>query len=89
MPQSVPSALGLACAADSQFEKGVLRNANRGGENVHSGCIIGAILGAQAGLNGLPARLVDGLKDSSAIRAEIDAFVAAISGVKAAAPSPE
>ena len=79
----MPSALGLACAADSQFEKGVLRNANRGGENVHSGCIIGALLGAQCGFAGLPARLVDGLKDSEAIREEIAAFVEAVASCSA------
>ena len=73
----MPSALGLSCAADTQFEKGVLRNANRGGENVHSGCVIGALLGAQSGAAGLPPRLVDGLKDSAALKQEIDAFVTA------------
>lgn len=80
----MPSALGLACAADSQFEKGVLRNANRGGENVHSGCIIGALLGAQCGLAGLPTRLIDGLKDGPAIKAEIEAFVEAVASGTAA-----
>ena len=74
----MPSAFGLACAADTQFEKGVLRNANRGGENVHSGCVIGAILGAQCGYSNLPAHLVAGLKDSTALREEINAFVAAV-----------
>lgn len=82
----MPSALGLACAADSQFEKGVLRNANRGGENVHSGCVVGALLGAQAGMSGLPPKLIDGLKDSEAIRTEVDAFVAAVCGQAVQAP---
>ena len=56
----------------------MLRNANRGGENVHSGCVVGALLGAQCGYSGLPPRLVEGLKDSAALREEIDAFVAAV-----------
>ena len=80
----MPSALGLACAADSQFEKGVLRNANRGGENVHSGCVLGALLGAQSGYSGLPARLVEGLKDTDAIRLEVDGFVDAVAAAAAA-----
>jgi len=78
LPSSVPSALGLSVANDGQFEQAVLENANRGGENVHSGCVIGAALGAQAGLSGLPAGLVDGLHDSAQLRREIDAFVAAV-----------
>ena len=36
-----------------------------------------ALVGAAAGESGIPARLIDGLADSAAIRAEIDAFVAA------------
>lgn len=78
MPSAVPSALGLACAHDGMFERAVLANANRGGENVHSGCVIGAALGAQSGMSALPERLIEGLHHSIELRREIDAFVAAV-----------
>jgi len=86
----VPSALGLACAhsapagseaaydASELFESGVLANANRGGENVHAGCVIGAALGAYVGMANIPPKFVDGLHDADEIRREIDAFVEAV-----------
>lgn len=72
----MPSAYGLACAADTDFEAGVLFNANRGGENVHSGSVIGALLGAASGMSSLPPHLIDGLKHADAIRKEVDGFTA-------------
>jgi len=56
-----------------------LANANCGGENVHRGIVLGALLGAEAGENGIPEHLKKGLKDYSAISEEIEAFKAAIS----------
>lgn len=56
----------------------MLANANCGGENVHRGCVLGAILGAYHGEKGIPAHLKDGLHDSGIIRKEIEAFKAEI-----------
>lgn len=66
-----------ACVA---FRRGVLANANRGGENVATGALIGALLGAECGFSGLPKEFVDGLAKSqhSQLLREIDQFVASI-----------
>ena len=56
----------------------LLANANVGGENVHRGAIIGAILGARDGDEQLQQELKDGLYDKKAIAKEIDAFVESI-----------
>jgi len=58
--------------------KALLVNANVGGENVHKGSILGAVLGARAGYDALPSRLVDGLYSKGELEQEIDAFVSAV-----------
>jgi len=65
-------------AGDEDLEQILLANANIGGENVHRGAVLGALLGASAGRTGIPDHLVYGLKDAAAIEKEIDAFVAVI-----------
>ena len=60
---------------------GLLANANVGGENVHRGSVLGAVLGARAGVENMPAKLFDGLHDKDAIASEIDAFVEAVLGL--------
>lgn len=59
------------------FRRGVLANANRGGENVATGAVIGALLGAEAGYSGLPRELLAGLAThhQEQIHQEIDEFV--------------
>jgi len=58
--------------------KALLANANIGGENVHRGAILGAILGARAGDEQLPSDMKEGLYDKNLLRKEIDAFVESI-----------
>jgi len=53
---------------------GLLANANCGGENVHRGCVLGALLGAQAGEKAIPEKLKSGLYHSAEIAKEIEAF---------------
>ncbi len=63
---------GLACW------KALLANANVGGENVHRGSLLGAVLGARVGdENGssLPVELKEGLHHKEEIGREIDSFV--------------
>jgi len=62
---------------DGGFEAGVLANANRGGENVATGAMIGALLGAACGYEKLPAHLVDALAQGQKeqLLREIDQFV--------------
>jgi len=56
----------------------VLANANRGGENVHSGIVIGALLGAAHGAKDIPQALKEGLSDYTKIQSEINDFVSAV-----------
>jgi len=65
---------------DGGFEAAVLANANRGGENVATGALIGALMGAATGFNGLPSKLVEGLAvaQHEQLHAEIEQFVAAV-----------
>jgi len=58
--------------------KALLANANVGGENVHRGSILGAVLGARAGYDSLPSNLVDGLYAKTEIEHEIKSFVDAV-----------
>jgi len=60
------------------FTAAVLANANRGGENVHSGIVIGALLGAAQGASGISEGLKKGLFDYPTISKEIEMFVAAV-----------
>mmetsp|Transcript_47815 Transcript_47815/g.95806 ORF Transcript_47815/g.95806 Transcript_47815/m.95806 type:complete len:89 (+) Transcript_47815:453-719(+) len=77
-----------ASASDAQvstkFEQALLANANRGGENVAVGALIGAVLGAAAGYSRIPPHLIDGLARSQrpALDHEIDAFAQASPFVK-------
>lgn len=68
----------------TDFERGLLANANTGGENVHRGIVLGALLGAQAGESGIPDHLKKGLKDYAKIHEEIEAFKKAVSRADAA-----
>jgi len=56
----------------------VLANANRGGENVHSGIIIGALIGAAHGASQIDLPLKEGLKNHQQIETQIQEFVAAV-----------
>ena len=62
----------------SDVWQGLLANANVGGENVHRGSILGAVLGARAGVGELPPKLISGLHDSEDLKKEIDDFVEAV-----------
>ena len=54
---------------------GLLANANVGGENVHRGSVIGAVLGARAGMENMPSQLRDGLYHHQELEKEINDFV--------------
>jgi ADP-ribosyl-[dinitrogen reductase] hydrolase len=56
----------------------LLANANVGGENVHRGSVMGAILGARASDSNLPSQLKEGLYHHQDIAQEIDDFVRAV-----------
>ena len=45
-----------------QPEQGLIVNTNLGGDNVHRGAVLGALLGAADGLEGFPQRWITGLR---------------------------
>jgi len=56
----------------------LLVNANTGGENVHRGSCLGAVLGATSDEPELNPRLIEGLYDRAQLEREIDDFVDAV-----------
>lgn len=68
----------MAFRYGGDLHKAVLANANRGGENVHSGIVMGAAIGAATGASQIPADLKEGLSDSAKIKDEIQRFTDAI-----------
>lgn len=61
------------------FDRAVIANAMRGGENVATGALMGAILGGAAGFSKLPRHLVEGLAPSqkAQLEQEVQAYLAA------------
>lgn len=62
------------------FLKAVCANANRGGENVGSGALLGALWGAEVGFSNLPPSLINNLAVSQRkeLDAQVDAFIQSI-----------
>mmetsp|Transcript_32437 Transcript_32437/g.52909 ORF Transcript_32437/g.52909 Transcript_32437/m.52909 type:complete len:92 (-) Transcript_32437:37-312(-) len=58
--------------------KALISNANVGGENVHRGAVLGAVLGARVGDENLPQELKSGLYERELLEKEIDSFVDAV-----------
>jgi ADP-ribosylglycohydrolase len=56
----------------------LLQNANTGGENVHRGSCLGAVLGAASRESNLDPQLVQNLHDRERLQQEIDQFVSAV-----------
>ncbi len=61
----LPAAYYLAARFPDDFEQAVLHAINGGGQNQARAILTGALVGAQAGLSGIPRRLLDGLEDSA------------------------
>jgi ADP-ribosylglycohydrolase len=60
--ESVPSVLYLALKYHDRPEQGLVANTNLGGDNVHRGAVLGALLGAENGLEAFPVRWIKGLR---------------------------
>lgn len=65
---------------DLGVEEALLASTNAGGENVHRGCVLGALVGAAYGYRGIPSHLLDGLVAKGAIRRDIEKFLGAFTG---------
>ncbi|KAL7539316.1 hypothetical protein ACHAXR_009177 [Thalassiosira sp. AJA248-18] len=83
LSQSLPPTLDMLCKYTKQIDgdglwKALIANANIGGENVHRGAVLGAILGARVGDEQVPKVLKSGLHDRELLEEEIDLFVNAV-----------
>ncbi|MBG0775891.1 MAG: ADP-ribosylglycohydrolase family protein [Desulfovibrionaceae bacterium] len=58
----LPAAYYLAARFRDDFEAAVLHSVNGGGQNQARTILTGALVGAQVGLTGIPARFIDGLE---------------------------
>ncbi|MBT3596349.1 MAG: ADP-ribosylglycohydrolase family protein, partial [Verrucomicrobia bacterium] len=52
--KAFPASLYLAWKYAGRFKDGIIANTNIGGDNCHRGAVIGALLGADCGLKGIP-----------------------------------
>lgn len=83
LSQSLPGLLDMTAkygkfSSNDGVWRALVANANVGGENVHRGSIMGAILGARSGASHLPPQLVQGLYARDELEGEINDFVAAV-----------
>jgi len=60
---AIPAVLYLALKYHDAPEKALIVNTNLGGDNAARGAVLGALLGAENGLDGFPRRWIDGLKN--------------------------
>jgi len=65
----LPAAYYLAARFSGDFEQAVLHAVNGGGQNLARAMLTGALVGAQAGLSGIPRRFLDGLEDAEGLLA--------------------
>lgn len=72
---SFPALLFIAQKQADDPNKAILANANAGGENVARGSLLGALLGAQHGMDKLADWAKNGLKDREEIDKEINGML--------------
>lgn len=65
----VPASYYLAAHFTTDFESAVLHAVNGGGQNQARAILTGALCGAQAGIDGIPTRFVEGLEQGPALLA--------------------
>lgn len=76
----LPAAYYLAARFHDDFESAVLHAVNGGGQNQARAILTGALVGAQAGLPGIPQRFLDGLEESAALRGLAEELAAQVAG---------
>ncbi len=66
-----PASLFLAWKYATNFEAGIVANANVGGDNCHRGAVVGALLGVSMGIDGVPARFYEGLQGAKILENQL------------------
>jgi ADP-ribosylglycohydrolase len=64
----LPAAYYLAARFHDDFESALLHAVNGGGQNQARAILVGALVGAQVGLQRIPQRFLDGLEDAASLR---------------------
>jgi len=64
----LPAAYYLAATFNDDFEQAVLHAINGGGQNQSRAMLVGALVGAQVGLDGIPQRFLGGLERSRTLQ---------------------
>jgi len=72
----LPAAYYLAARFHDDFESALLHAVNGGGQNQARAILTGALVGAQTGLSGIPARFLEGLRDVAALSPLADQLAA-------------
>jgi ADP-ribosylglycohydrolase len=67
----LPAAYYLAARFSDDFESGVLHALNGGGQNQIRAMLTGTLIGAQTGIDGIPARFIEGLTDREALLSRV------------------
>lgn len=65
----LPAAYYLAARFGDDFAAAVLHAVNGGGQNLARAMLTGALVGAQVGLSGIPARFIEGLESGDELKA--------------------
>ncbi|HTM68363.1 MAG TPA: ADP-ribosylglycohydrolase family protein [Candidatus Binatia bacterium] len=78
---SIPFAIATALRHHGDFRGGVLEAVNAGKDTDTVGSMVGAMLGSQVGLSGIPPQWIAGLRDRTKILAEADALAMMLYGI--------
>ena len=84
----LPAAYYLAARFGDDFESAVLHAINGGGQNQARAILTGALVGARAGLSGIPQRFLDGLENAETLIGLTEALAVTIDSSAGAPPLP-
>ena len=68
LEDSFPATLFLAVKYADDLRAGLIANARLGGDNCHRGVVLGALLGAQGGMDAVPPSWINGLHEQARFR---------------------
>jgi ADP-ribosylglycohydrolase len=76
----LPAVYYLAARFHDDFESAVLHAVNGGGQNQARAILVGALVGAQVGLTGIPQRFINGLEESAELGRLAAGLAASVEG---------